>query len=85
MALLVVLGLYLLLRGIVEVWVIDYSDPLSYALDWGGPSLAGVLAVHSGPALVVIVATLVGWRLRRRQALRSIVMSPVRTDPSPRA
>jgi hypothetical protein len=85
MALLVVLGLYLLVRGIVEVWVIDYSDPSSYALDWGGPSLAGVLAVHSGPALLVIVAALVWWRRRRRQALRSIVMSPVRTDPSPGA
>jgi hypothetical protein len=85
-ALLVVLGLYLLVRGIAEFWVIDYSDPASYAADWGGPSLAGVLAVHSGPALLVIVGALWWSRRRRRHAPESSsVMSPVRGDPSARA
>jgi hypothetical protein len=59
------LAVYLVGRGIVELFTIHYSDPASYAGDWGGPSLAGVLAVHSGPALVIIAAT--AWRLLRRR------------------
>jgi hypothetical protein len=51
--------------GIAELFTIHYSDPASYAGDWGGPSLTGVLAVHSGPALVIIAAT--AWRLLRRR------------------
>ena len=48
------LALYLVGRGIAEFFVIHYSDPASYRLDWGGPSLAGVFAVHSGPAVVIL-------------------------------
>jgi hypothetical protein len=58
-----VAALYLVGRGIAELFVIHWHDPSSYALDWGGPSLAGVLAVHSGPALVIIAAAT--WRLLR--------------------
>jgi hypothetical protein len=61
-----VLAVYLVGRGIVELFTIHYGDPASYALDWGGPSLAGVLAVHSGPALAIIAA--VAWRWRRRRS-----------------
>jgi hypothetical protein len=61
-----VLAVYLVGRGITELFVIHYSDPASYAGDWGGPSLAGVLAVHTGPAVVIIAA--VAWRLLRRRA-----------------
>lgn len=64
-----VAALYLVGRGIAEPFVIHWHDPSSYALDWGGPSLAGVLAVHSGPALVIIGAA--AWRLRRRVASRA--------------
>lgn len=60
-----VLAAYLVGRGIVELATVHYGDPASYAKDWGGPSLAGVLAVHSGPAVVIIGA--VGWRLLRRR------------------
>ena len=59
-----VLAVYLVGRGIAELFVIHYGDPASYAGDWGGPSLAGVLAVHSGPALAIIAVT--AWRLLRR-------------------
>jgi hypothetical protein len=41
------LALYLVGRGIAEFFLIHYSDPASYASDWGGPSLAGVFAVHT--------------------------------------
>ena len=63
-----ILGLYLIGRAVVEVVLIDYGNPDSYRLDWGGPSLVGVLAVHSGPG--VIAAVLMVWWLRRRAARR---------------
>ena len=34
-----VLGAFFIIRAIVELVTIDYSDPSSYAADWGGPSL----------------------------------------------
>jgi hypothetical protein len=58
------LAVYLVVRGVVEFFTVDYSDPASYRGDWGGPSLAGVLAVHSGPAAVIVTAA--GIYLRRR-------------------
>jgi hypothetical protein len=36
------LGLFFIVRAIVELVTIDYSDPTSYAADWGGPSLGRV-------------------------------------------
>jgi len=48
------LGVYLVVRGVAEFFILVYSDPASYRHDWGGPSLLGVLAVHSGPAIVVL-------------------------------
>jgi hypothetical protein len=50
-----ILGLYLVGRAIAEPFVIDFSAPATYRDDWGGPSLAGVLAVHCGPGLVAAV------------------------------
>ena len=61
---LAVLAFFLVMRGIGELFVIDFHDPSSYKKDWGGPSLAGVLAVHSGPALLIITASIVWWRRR---------------------
>ena len=51
-----VLAVYLVGRGVAELILINYGDPASYAKDWGGPSLAGVLAVHSGPGLAIVAA-----------------------------
>jgi hypothetical protein len=31
-----IVGVFLIVRAIVELFVIDYSDPSSYANDWGG-------------------------------------------------
>jgi len=70
------LGSYLVVRGVAEFWIIDYADPASYRNDWGGPSLIGVFAVHSGPGLAVVVAGLVGlYRRRTRRATRGRVAS----------
>jgi len=60
-----IVAIYLVVRGIAEPFLIDVNDPDSYRSDWGGPSLIGVLAVHSGPALVIVTAAVV-WFARRR-------------------
>jgi len=60
------LGTYLIVRAIVEVFVIDYGDPATYRDDWGGPSLAGVLAVHCGPGLIALVLIILALRQRAR-------------------
>ncbi len=60
------LALYLVIRGIVEFFTIHYNDPASYQNSWGGPSLAGVLAVHSGPGFVILIAAaMIAWRKQR--------------------
>lgn len=64
-----IIGLYFVVRAVVEPFVIDMSDPATYRNDWGGPSLFGVLAVHCGPGLLagaVIVAVLVRHRSSRQ-------------------
>jgi hypothetical protein len=50
-----IVGGYLVIRAIVEPFDIDVTDPETYRHDWGGPSLAGALIVHSGPGVVVAV------------------------------
>lgn len=66
-----VVGLYLVVRGMVEFWVVRYGDPSSYRNDWGGPTLLGVFAVHTGPGLIVAVAAFWWWFTRRRNRRRS--------------
>ena len=58
------LGLYLVGRGVLEFFTIHYNDQASYAKDWGGPSLAGVFAVHSGPAVAIVIASVIYPRRR---------------------
>jgi hypothetical protein len=61
----VALGLYLTGRAIAELFVIHWANPANYRSDWGGPSLAGVLAVHCIPGLI-LPAYLV-WRISHRR------------------
>lgn len=65
-----IIALYLVLRGIAEFWVVNYSSPASYRLSWGGPSLLGVFAVHSGPALAILIALSV-WLYKRAKKKQS--------------
>jgi hypothetical protein len=60
-----ILGLYLVARAIAEPFVIDFGDPMTYRNDWGGPSVAGVLAVHCGPG-VAAAGFMVTLAVRRR-------------------
>ena len=61
-----VLGVYLITRAIAELFAIDMSDPATYHDDWGGPTLAGVLAVHMLPGLTA--AAVFVWALTRRRS-----------------
>jgi hypothetical protein len=63
----VLLAAYLVVRALVELATIHYNVPASYRQDWGGPSLAGVLAVHAGPGIGVALGT-VWWVLRHGPA-----------------
>ena len=65
----VIVGAYLVVRAVVEPFVIDFSDPSTYETDWGGPSLVGVLAVHMVPGVVAAVL-FVTWFVRARRARR---------------
>jgi hypothetical protein len=65
----VIVGNFFIVRAVIELLTIDYSDPASYADDWGGPSLAGVLVVHCG--LGLIAAIWIGVFLWRRRSSRS--------------
>ena len=44
--------------------MVDYASPVSYQDSWGGPGLAGVFAVHTGPGLIIVIMTAV-WLSRR--------------------
>jgi hypothetical protein len=57
-------GVFFLARAIAEFILTDYSSPTSYRDDWGGPSLAGVLTVHTLPG--VIAASLMARDIVRR-------------------
>ena len=63
-----VIALYAVVRGVAELFLIDYGNPASYRDDRGGPSLVGVLAVHAGPGLAVLLAAFVWLRRFRRHA-----------------
>jgi hypothetical protein len=71
LGLLGILALYLVGRGVAEFFIIGYNDPASYANSWGGPSLAGVFAVHSGPAVAIVAGSVVYLRRRLRRAHRA--------------
>ncbi len=60
------LGVYLIGRAAVEPFVINLNDPSTYHLDWGGPHLIGVLAVHCPPGIIAAVL-IVRWLRRRRR------------------
>jgi hypothetical protein len=64
-----IVGIFFIVRAVVELLTIDYLDATSYADDWGGPSLAVVLLVHCG--LGLIAAIWIGVYVWRRRSSRS--------------
>ena len=86
-----VLAAFLVGRGVAEFFIVHYGDPASYRNAWGGPSLAGVFAVHSGPAVAILLGAggyLVRWHRARsgpsgRVPSGSARPRPVRLRPVP--
>lgn len=68
-ALLFLAGLFLVARAAVELIAVDPSRPQTYRADWGGPSYVGVLLVHAGPGIAVLVLAACYLIRRRRQAI----------------
>ncbi len=66
-----VLAAFLVGRGAAEFFIVHYGDPASYRNAWGGPSLAGVFAVHSGPAVAILLGA-GGYLVRRHRARRGL-------------
>ena len=60
-----VLAAFLIVRAIVEVLTLHYSDPASYQHDWGGPSVIGVLLVHCLPGIIAAIAAVYVIRTTR--------------------
>ena len=77
-----VLAAFLVGRGVAEFFIVHYGDPASYRDAWGGPSLAGVFAVHSGPAVAILLGA--GGYLVRRHRARSGPSGRVPSGPSGR-
>ncbi|MEU4624217.1 hypothetical protein AB0G04_30105 [Actinoplanes sp. NPDC023801] len=72
----VIVALFFVVRAVAEPFVIDVTDPATYAADWGGPSLIGVLAVHCGPgvlAAMFLYGSVVRWRRREPVSAGSVV------------
>lgn len=61
------IALYFVARGIAEFWVVNYSNPSSYRNSWGGPTLIGVFAVHTGPGILIILFG-IWWLWRRKRS-----------------
>jgi hypothetical protein len=60
-----VVAAFLIVRAIVEVLTLHYSDPTSYQHDWGGPSVIGVVLVHCLPGVIAAVAVILVMRRSR--------------------
>ena len=66
----IVFGAFLIFRAIAELFVVDMDDPTTYRNDWGGPSLAGVLAVHMMPGLLAAALMITAFVRHRRTRQR---------------
>jgi len=77
-------GLYLIGRAVAEPFLIDMTDPATYRLDWGGPSLAGVLAVHCGPGLVALALMVRALRRPSRSRSRRAAVEGDHSEPRDR-
>ncbi|GAA4923857.1 hypothetical protein [Actinoplanes utahensis] len=74
----VIVAGYFIVRAVAEPFLIDVTDSSTYAGDWGGPSLLGVLAVHCGPgvlAAMFLYGLVVRWRRERTE--RKQITQPV--------
>lgn len=59
---------YLVLRAGLELALIDPGSTHDYKDDWGGPTLAGVLAAQVLPGVLVLGFGVLRWAGRRVEA-----------------
>ena len=81
-----VLAAFLVGRGAAEFFIVHYGDPASYRNAWGGPSLAGVFAVHSGPAVAILLGAggyLVRWHRARCGVSGRVTSGSGNSGPGP--
>jgi hypothetical protein len=64
--LLLLIAAYLVVRAIVEPFIVNPFRPESYRQDWGGPHFLGVLLVHCGPGLIIAILAFRQYRRARR-------------------
>jgi hypothetical protein len=77
-----VVALFLMARAVAWPFTVDIGDPATYQNDWGGPSLAGAVAVHCGPGIIaaaLIVGAIVRGRIAARAAARSAARAAARS------
>jgi hypothetical protein len=60
---LLVIAAFLIVRALVQPFVINPSRPETYRLDWGGPHYLGVMLVHCLPGVIAAIL-LVRWYRR---------------------
>ncbi|ORI19829.1 hypothetical protein BJD99_00615 [Rhodococcus sp. 1163] len=57
LVLLAVIAVFFVARAVAEIATVDPDRPESYEQDWGGPHYLGVVAVHAGPGLLILLST----------------------------
>lgn len=69
-----VIALYAVVRGIAELFLIDYPRSLLVPRGLGRPVAAGGAAVHAGPGLALLASGFV-WLRRHRRHVRPGTLS----------
>lgn len=67
LVLLAVIAVFLVARAVVEIATVDPARPESYEQDWGGTHYLGVMAVHAGPGLLILLSTALWLRRATHQ------------------
>jgi hypothetical protein len=62
------IGTFFVVRAAAEPFAISLTDPATYRDDWGGPSLIGVLAVHTLPGVVALALMMITVARARRRS-----------------
>jgi hypothetical protein len=76
MALAVAVGAFLVGRAVVVAVHDVPTRPATYRNDWGGPHYAGVMLVHVGPGVLVLLLT--SWWLMRHRSRKSAFIDGTR-------
>jgi len=65
-ALLLLLGFYLIVRSLVEPFIIHPGNKASFEHDWGGPTYIGAMTVHMLPGIIAFILFIRYYRNRKK-------------------